>query len=58
MTSIIELIKSNKNKLELGKLYSMNEFYQIVSPDERANIKKNSPITFSINNKKITLNLK
>lgn len=58
MTSIIEIIKANINKLELGKLYSMKELYQIVSPDDRANIKKNSPITFSINNKKITLNLK
>ena len=58
MNSLIDIIKANTNRLEHGKFYSINELSQIVSPLERANINKKSPITFKIESKQITLNLK
>lgn len=57
MNSLIDIIKANTNKLEHGKIYSMNELSQIVSPIERANINEKSSITFKIESKQITLNL-
>lgn len=56
MNSIIDIIKANSDKLEHGKLYSINELSQIVSPLERANISKNSLITFKIKSNQIILN--
>lgn len=58
MISLIDIIKANTSRLEHGKFYSINELSQIVSPLERANINEKSPITFKIESKQITLNLK